>query len=1145
MFRVSVRCVGLAVFLCACGPAPASADAPLHTPTSYSVLPLDAGFELRAQAQVLRYDAAGRIAQRAEERSGPIELGRLRDSGRWVHALPTQEGFEPLLLTTRVDALGEASRYCERIALEDGRRAMRVAALPPPGIEFNQISPPWPPPLPGGGLARIDGLWDDAYLQGAAARDSEGVVHALALGFGSAPTYSMVSLSPDCEPLGQVPYPRAFDAHPGQEGAYVVASGNSVSSEVWLQRQVGGQPRWSIGFTHLLNLPGLQGARYWVRALEDGSVVVAAAAWAPQDARVQLLRFSAEGELLARGEVEGAHIAALRQDGSRLLLALTEPVQSGAAAQVGGRDLVELSLDFAALARLRLPEGYVHGPVNSAASGLRSGVWLVSDTPAAVLAGENATAQRWGALRIGQGLQLEWLQALGESRPRLLLADGSLLVSQRAEGETRLARRSGAGSEQAVESPTLRPRPDFNTLRSLVLADGAVARLRYRGADLYLDVHEGDALAWSRRVAARIGNDVRDLFSGKADAPICLAAMRGSSPTTIELRCHARADGEPLPVRTWTSFREIQAMPVGLLGESERPALYAVTTAPLPAAGYRLREWGLVPGASGQIVPSARDFEISADYDCALRAFALHPGAGGAVLEQIGGRFRLQRFNADRELLWQTPVPDAWRCPGVLAVAESGEVLVGEFEGRPGSGSPMELSGFAADGRLLWQAPARSVTGPGFVNPWGLGGGVSWFKPGGADYWVANLGEDDRALLSIFSASSGAHRASLRTVREWPESFGWDFAPTADRNQVLLVERSFDVVRARRLDLASARLGPSAELRTPWATESEQALVLGERVESTDFAADSPAIRQVRSITAPSLAPDQPVGAEHSGQWYDPQSTGQGLFLDVEAGTQRWFASWFTYMASAEAGSYTAAGLRRRLRWHSMLGQGDAASGMHIAGTLYSTGGGRFDGGTPQTAPVGQAFLRAIDCNTLEFAYAIPDPDDAAAPVLTGARRLQRLGPAPAACGGTSLAEQSGLRAASTGSWVLEGRPNQGLLMQVDPGAAGQAGALWGAWFGFDAGEPDDALAQHWLTVIGRSAAGQPGVVELEWMRTLGGSFDAQPTRNTRVIGSGRLRFTACDRAVLEYSFDAPGLPGDAFAGLQGQVNLRRFESCR
>jgi len=1132
MFRVSVRCVGLAVFLCACGPAPASADAPLQTPASYSVLPVDAGFELRAQAQVLSYDAAGRIAQRAEERSGPIELGRLRDSGRWVHALPAQQGFEPLLLSTPVDALSEASRYCERITLEDGRRAMRVIALPPPGIEMNQISPPWPPPLPGGGLALVDGLWDDAYLRGAAARDSRGVVHALALGFGSAATYSMVSLSPDCEPLGQVPHPRAFDAHPGQEGAYVVASGNSVSTAVWLQRQVGGQQRWSLGFTHLLNLPELRNARYWVRALEDGSAVVAAAAWAPQGSQVQLLRFSAEGELLARGEVEGAHIAAIHQAGSRLLLALTEPVQANVPAQAGGRDLVELSLDFAALARLRLPEGYVHGPVNAAASGLRSDIWLVSDTPAAILAGENATAQRWGALRVAQGLQLEWLQPLDGQRPRLLLADGRHLVSQRAEGETWLALRSAAGSEQAVEAPALRPRPDFSILRSLALADGVIARLRYRGADLFLDVHEGGALAWSRRVGTRIGNDVRDLFSGHAGAPVCLAAMRGSSPTTIELRCHARADGEPLPVRTWTSFREIEAMPVGLLGESGRPALYAVTSAPLPEAGYRLREWGLVPGASGQVVPSARDFGISSDFNCALRAFALHPAAGVAVLELIGGRFRLQRFNADREQLWQTPVPDAWRCPGVLAVAESGEVLVGEFEGLPGSGSPVELAGFAADGRLLWQAPARSVTGPGLVNPWGLGGGVSWFKPGGADYWVANLGADDRALLSIFSASSGAHRASLRTVREWPENWGWDFAPTAHRNEVLLVERSLDAVRARRLDLASARLGPSVELRTPWASESQQVLVLGERVESTYFAADSAAISQVRSITAPSLAPDQPVGAEHSGQWYDPQSTGQGLFLDVEPGTRRWFASWFTYMGSEEVGSYTASGLRWRLRWHSMLGQGDAASGMPISGTLYSTAGGRFDGGTPQTAPVGQAFLRAIDCNTLEFAYAIPDPDDAAAPVLTGTRRLQRLGPAPAACGGASLAEQSGLRAASTGSWVLEGRPNQGLLMQVDPGAAGQAGALWGAWFGFDAGEPDDALAQHWLTVIGRSAAGQPGVVELEWMRTLGGSFDAQPTRNTRVIGTGRLRFTACDWSTASMR---PGCPETRLRGCRGR----------
>lgn len=116
--------------------------------------------------------------------------------------------------------------------------------------------------------------------------------------------------------------------------------------------------------------------------------------------------------------------------------------------------------------------------------------------------------------------------------------------------------------------------------------------------------------------------------------------------------------------------------------------------------------------------------------------------------------------------------------------------------------------------------------------------------------------------------------------------------------------------------------------------------------------------------------------------------------------------------------------------------------------------------------------------------------------------------------------------------------------MQVDPGAPGQPGAVWGAWFGFDAGEPDDSEAQHWLTVVGRSVASQPGVLELEWMRSLGGGLDEQPTPNTSVIGSGRLRFTACDRAVLEYSFDAPGLPGDAFSGLQGQVSLRRFEPC-
>ena len=44
--------------------------------------------------------------------------------------------------------------------------------------------------------------------------------------------------------------------------------------------------------------------------------------------------------------------------------------------------------------------------------------------------------------------------------------------------------------------------------------------------------------------------------------------------------------------------------------------------------------------------------------------------------------------------------------------------------------------------------------------------------------------------------------------------------------------------------------------------------------------------------------------------------------------------------------------------------------------------------------------------------------------------------------------------------------------------------------------------------------------------------------------GSGRERVGLCDGTQWSCRFDAPGLAGDAFASLQRQVNLRRFEPC-
>jgi hypothetical protein len=58
---------------------------------------------------------------------------------------------------------------------------------------------------------------------------------------------------------------------------------------------------------------------------------------------------------------------------------------------------------------------------------------------------------------------------------------------------------------------------------------------------------------------------------------------------------------------------------------------------------------------------------------------ASRPGQGAAVLEREGDAHFLRAYAASGSLLWRHALPSGLRCPGVLALSDDGEVLVGEF----------------------------------------------------------------------------------------------------------------------------------------------------------------------------------------------------------------------------------------------------------------------------------------------------------------------------------------------------------------------------------------------------------------------------------------------------------------------------------
>jgi len=106
---------------------------------------------------------------------------------------------------------------------------------------------------------------------------------------------------------------------------------------------------------------------------------------------------------------------------------------------------------------------------------------------------------------------------------------------------------------------------------------------------------------------------------------------------------------------------------------------------------------------------------------------------------------------------------------------------------------------------------------------------------------------------------------------------------------------------------------------------------------------------------------EAPAFAIHEGldgAWYDPATSGQGLFLDVYGDRSQLGFGWFAFDPAAPGTQ----------RWWTGLGDyaGDA-----VQVALHLTSGGGFRQPAPvETVPVGEASLHFSDCNTATLGYA-------------------------------------------------------------------------------------------------------------------------------------------------------------------------------
>ena len=155
-----------------------------------------------------------------------------------------------------------------------------------------------------------------------------------------------------------------------------------------------------------------------------------------------------------------------------------------------------------------------------------------------------------------------------------------------------------------------------------------------------------------------------------------------------------------------------------------------------------------------------------------------------------------------------------------------------------------------------------------------------------------------------------------------------------------------------------------------------------------------PLRRLTQSMTC-STTGARPTNADFafSGNWYDPATSGQGVTLEVNTGSQVLFLAWYTYAPNG-----VGAGPAGQ-RWYTAEQTTPLLPGARtIPLRFFETTGGAFDPPTspePNTVVVGSGILAFQSCSSATLSYNFTSGSSSGA---SGSIALKRVGPVPAGC---------------------------------------------------------------------------------------------------------------------------------------------------
>jgi len=255
-------------------------------------------------------------------------------------------------------------------------------------------------------------------------------------------------------------------------------------------------------------------------------------------------------------------------------------------------------------------------------------------------------------------------------------------------------------------------------------------------------------------------------------------------------------------------------------------------------------------------------------------------------------------------------------------------------------------------------------------------------------------------------------------------------------------------------------------------------------------------------------AETQDINYGHTGAWFNPDTPGQGQFIDVEPSTKFMFVSWFTFTDAASENPFEQ---------HWFTAQGNYTGNTAVL-DLFETLGGQFDDPQGVTiTQIGEVTLSFEDCEQGQMTYNI-DAEN-----LQGEFPLFRVIPGS----GNVCKESSGnttqavdINAGMDGAWFDTNTPGQGFFMDAHPDPEG-GNFIFVAWFTYG---DETASGLRWLTAQGSF---EGSTAEIDVYESNGGSFDDPLPPSITKVGTMSLDFTDCSNAQLSYSLPADPAEGD------------------